>query len=72
MENILTDLAEIMEVEKVAESDKLTEFDCWDSLTALSIIAFADENYKVTLSNKELLEVETIGGLIELIKTKKG
>lgn len=71
MENILHELAEIMEVESVAVNNKLIEFECWDSLTALSIIAFADSNYGVTLSNNELAEAETIGGLIDLIKNKQ-
>lgn len=72
MENIKEQLAELLEVESVNENDKLADFECWDSLTALTIIASADENYGVTLSNKELDEAGTIGGLITLIKTKKG
>lgn len=71
MENILEQLTEIMEVESLNENDKLIDFECWDSLTALSIIALASENYEVTLSNKELVEAGTIGGLIALIKNKK-
>ena len=72
MEKIKEQLAELLEVESVNETDKLVDFECWDSLTALTTIASADENYGVTLSNKELEEAETIGGLITMIRTKKG
>jgi len=70
MENILNELAEILEVSGVAENDKLANFECWDSLTILSIIALASENYEATLSNKEVVDAETVGGLISLIKSK--
>lgn len=47
------------------------ELDVYSSLTALSIIAFADENYGVTISGKEIREAETVQDLFELINAKK-
>ena len=70
MDNFKKDMAEILEVENVELSDELTSFECWDSLTVLSIIALASENYNVTLSAAEINKSATIGGLEKLIKSK--
>ena len=63
-------MAELLEVENVELSDRFESFECWDSLTLLSIIAMADETYKVELTDKDVLDSMTIGGLEELIKSK--
>jgi acyl carrier protein len=65
-----TGIAELLEVDCIEMNDELASFECWDSLTLLVIIAFADENYKVTLSADEVVNSKTIGGLKELIKGK--
>ena len=72
MENFNEDIAEILEVDTIELDQELASFECWDSLTILSIIALADENYNVTLSNSEIDNAKTIAGLKELIKTKHG
>ena len=71
MENFEIDLAELLEVENVKEVDILQEFECWDSLTVLSIIAWADEKHKVTLSAKEINDSESVQGLKSLILANK-
>ena len=63
MENFENGIAELLEVEAVNDSDELENFEAWDSLTSLSIIAFIDENYKISVSRNDLTEAKTIGGL---------
>ena len=70
MENFKPKIAELLEVEKVELDDELESFDSWDSLTILSIIAMADENYKVTLSEDDVRNSLTVGELQELIKSR--
>jgi acyl carrier protein len=70
MQNFENAMAELLEVETVNESDKLEEFESWDSLTSLSIIAYIDENYNVTVSAKDLIEAETIGKLKTLVMSR--
>jgi acyl carrier protein len=70
MDNYLEQIAELLEEDTAKMSDELKSFEAWDSLTILSIIAFADENYKVTLNAKEINEAKTVGGLKELIASK--
>jgi len=70
MENFKSSLAEILEVENIEMSDELASFDTWDSLTILSIIAFCDDKYNVSLSADEINDSQTIQGLFDLIKDK--
>lgn len=46
------------------------ELDDYSSLTVLSIIAFADENFDVTITGKEIRETETLQDLFDLITSK--
>jgi acyl carrier protein len=71
MENFESGLAELLEVDNVNDSDVLEDFEAWDSLTSLSIIAFIDENYGVSVSAKDLLDAKTIKGLKTLVLSKK-
>lgn len=70
MENFDSLIAEVLEVESLNAEDQLTSFECWDSLTLLSIIALTDQNYGVNLSANDVLSAQTVGGLKELIKKK--
>jgi acyl carrier protein len=72
MENFKNEIAELLEVDSVTDSDKLQEFESWDSLTSLSIIAFVDEKYHVSISAKDLIESGTIGNLEKLVFSKSG
>ena len=70
MENFDSLIAEILEVDTIKAEDQLTSFECWDSLTLLSIIALSDQNYGVNLTANEVLSANTVGGLKDLIKAK--
>jgi acyl carrier protein len=51
-----------------------TEFkalDEWSSLTALSIIAMADEEYDVSLKGNDIVQAETIEDLYRTVSSKK-
>jgi acyl carrier protein len=71
MENFLNQMAELLEVDSVNSQDEITSFDAWDSLTSLSIIALADDEYSVTISAQDILNAKTVGGLFQLIQSKK-
>ena len=71
MEDFLTQMAEIMEVDNVNPSDDFTSFEAWDSLTTLSIIALVDDEYQVSLTNAEIADAKTIEGLHLLILRKQ-
>ncbi len=68
MEKIYEELAELLEVDEVKGNEVLSDFECWDSLTVLSIIAWASENYGKTLLAKDVNEAKTVEGLLALLK----
>jgi acyl carrier protein len=70
MENYLSSIADILEVETVELSAELNSFEAWDSLAVLSIIAFCDSEYSVALSADEINNSGTVLGLKELIENK--
>ena len=53
MDDIYSKLAQILEVERVNTADVLSEFEYWDSLTVLSILAMLDSAYGVNLTSAE-------------------
>jgi acyl carrier protein len=60
------ELAEILEVENVIDEDVLAEFDCWDSLTILSIIAFLNQNYKIQKSAIDIINCKSVRDIYAL------
>ncbi|WP_165156806.1 acyl carrier protein [Parabacteroides sp. ZJ-118] len=49
---------------------KFRELDEWSSLTALGVIALADEEFDVELSGTEMRQAKTIEDLFNLITSK--
>lgn len=68
MEKMYEELAELLEVDEVKDSEVLADFECWDSLTILSIISWASENHGKALLAKDVNEAKTVGGLVALLK----
>lgn len=68
MRSFENDLCTILEVEEIKDDQFLDSFECWDSMTRLSIIALADR-YKVIISDAELHD-NTIGGLKTMIQNR--
>ena len=71
MENFDSVIAELLEVDTVNQEDELSGFECWDSLTILSIIAVADSNYGVILNAADVNDAKTIGGLKKIINDRR-
>jgi acyl carrier protein len=66
-ENILNQLTEIFEQDINDLNVNFKDLDAWDSLTALSIIAFVDSDYKKKLTNDILKQLTTIDDLVNFI-----
>jgi len=67
MEELKHKLAQILEVDEVSDDQVLESFECWDSLTILSIIAFASKDYHKEINTEQIRQAATIKGLIGLI-----
>jgi acyl carrier protein len=68
MHDIYTKLAEILEAETVTADDVLADFEYWDSLTVLSIIATLDSAYGVNLTSADIRKMKTAGELAAAVE----
>lgn len=66
-------MAEALEKEQAEMSmeDKFREYEEWDSLAVLSIIAMIKQNFDITIPRKEFDELITVENLYEYIDSHK-
>jgi acyl carrier protein len=71
-DKFLETIKEALEVEdvEVKLEDRLEDFDSWDSISRLSLIALLDENFEVEVADAEFDETETVGDLFNLVKKR--
>lgn len=67
MNELLEKLAEILEVDELDVNKKFTDYEEWDSLCSLSIIAMLDSDYHMTMKNKDILEFNSIKDFCEAV-----
>lgn len=60
MEELIQKLADILEVEDLDITKKFTDYDEWDSLAGLSVLALLDSDYNTTMSGKEVAAFDSI------------
>ena len=63
-------LAEILDIEEVKPENVLRDFEQWDSLAVLSVLAMADSKYGVTIRADEIRLVVTAAELAKLVEGK--
>ena len=68
MDKFIEELADILEADELNDDDVLEEFEEWDSLSILSIIALVGRMYNKTVSVADVKAAKTVGGLKELVK----
>lgn len=60
MEELKNKLAEILEVEDLDLSKKFEDYEEWDSLSVLSILAMLDADYNIAMKGKEITAFDNI------------
>jgi acyl carrier protein len=71
MNEFLKQIASILEVNGVNETDELKAFPQWDSLSVLSVIAMLDANYGVNLRAADFGPIKSAGDLWNLVQSRK-
>lgn len=71
MDQFYERLAVVLEEDAVKPDDVLAEFEQWDSLTALSVVAMVEEHYQVNLSAEDLAGARTASALEGLVASKR-
>jgi acyl carrier protein len=64
------DILDDTDVNLVKAETVFRDLEEWDSLTALSLIAMADEEYSVKLTGDDIKSATTLQDVFEIIKTK--
>lgn len=67
MDGFLIELADVLEEDVVTPTDLLEQFQGWDSLAVLSVIAMADSDFGVKLTSKQVNAAGTVQGLYDLM-----
>jgi len=70
MDDIYSKLAQILEVERVKAADVLSEFEYWDSLTVLSVLAMLDSSYGINLTAADIRRMKTAGELAAALEIR--
>ena len=66
----LADQFEDVDVKEFTPDTKFKEFDEWSSLTSLSIVAMAEDEYDVTLKGDDIRNVTTVQELFDIVQSK--
>jgi acyl carrier protein len=71
-ENFLASFKEALQIEDrdVLETDVFRDYDEWDSLSRLSLIAALDEEYDLQIEDKEFEKLVTVGDLMQVVERK--
>jgi acyl carrier protein len=70
MDDIYARLAEILEADRITADDVLAEFEYWDSLTVLSILAMLDAAYGVNLTAADVRKMKTASELADAVEDR--
>lgn len=70
MEELIEKLADILEVDELDINKKFTDYDEWDSLAGLSLIAMLDSDYNITMRNKEVMAFNSIKEFCEAVLSR--
>lgn len=73
IEKFIESLEEILEVDcgTVKLVDVFREYDQWDSITLLSLMATLEDDYGVTIPRKEFEELNTVQELFDYVNKNK-
>jgi acyl carrier protein len=69
---LLEQLEDILELEtgSIMLSDTFRDFDNWDSMANLSVIAMLDDSFGVNINSQDFKNLITVGDLVNEIKKR--
>lgn len=71
MEELIQKLADLLEVENLDITKKFSDYDEWDSLAGLSLIALLDSDYNITMNGKEVASFDSIEAFCKEVLSRK-
>ena len=68
-QKFIEDFQEALEREDPVQlTDQFRDYDEWDSLSRLSLIAMLDDEYEVQIENDDFEKLQTVADLIEAVR----
>ena len=71
MEKLTSKLSEIFEVENIDTNLRFSDLEEWDSLTRLTMLAMLDSDYKINLTDSDLIKFENIKEFCDYVLNNK-
>lgn len=71
MEVLKEKLKDILEVEDLNMNSKFSDFEEWDSLTRLTLLAMLDSDYNIAITEVDLIKFENIKEFCDYVLDKK-
>ena len=71
MVSLFEEMTNIFEVDVINEADVLREYELWDSLSVISLLAFLDEQFGINIEATELVDVVTVADLLSFVNTRR-
>lgn len=71
MEELVAKLAEILEVENLDVTKKFSDYEEWDSLTGLSILALLDSDYHTSMKAADIVAFDSIEAFCKEIVSRQ-
>ena len=71
-DKLIEQLKDILEIEdrEINLEDKFREYEEWDSLAFLSVIAMIDEEFDVVIETVDFKKLLTVGDMIQAIESR--
>ena len=70
-DEFLTELEDILQREEpCCENDILEDYDEWDSLSKMSVMAYFKKNFNIDISLNDLTDIKSVSDLIKLAGDK--
>ena len=69
---IIEQLKDILEIENIEVNleDNFRDYENWDSMAALSVIAMIDDEFGVVINGEDFRQLNTVGDLIQAVKKR--
>ena len=67
MEQLIEQLQELLEIDSIDLTKKFSDYDEWDSIAALSVMALLDSDYGMAIKNSELMAFKSIKEFCEYV-----
>lgn len=73
IDKIIEELKDILEIEdqELSLEDNFKQFDTWDSIANISVIAMLDEEFDVLIPTEEFKKINTVQELVDEVKNRK-